>query len=68
MAHFLYGRTLLIVIQISLLSVSIIRQCQKSVVVNGVTIPKGVVVDVPTHLLHINPKHWKDPELFDPER
>ena len=53
---------------ISLFSVSIIRECQKPVVVNGVKIPKGVVIDVPIHLLHKNPDYWKDPEVFDPER
>ena len=46
----------------------IIRHCVKSVVINGVTIPKGVTVTVPVQLLHNDPKYWRDPDVFDPER
>ncbi|XP_064405639.1 cytochrome P450 3A24-like isoform X2 [Halichondria panicea] len=47
---------------------SLLRYCQKTTVINGVTFPKGVSVDVPIHLIHKDPQHWPNPEDFDPER
>ena len=32
------------------------------------TIQKDVAIVVPIALLHKSPKHWKDPEIFDPDR
>lgn len=44
------------------------RYCKKTMVINGVTIPKGAIVTVPIAYLHKSPKYWKDPEVFDPDR
>ena len=44
------------------------RYCKKTVVINGVTIPKGAVIAVPISVLHHSPLYWKDPEKFDPDR
>ena len=44
------------------------RYCKETIVINGVTIPKGISVTVPISLLHHSPLYWKDPEKFDPDR
>lgn len=44
------------------------RVCQREVTVNGVTIPRGVTVDIPVYALSKSPDHWDDPESFIPER
>ncbi|KAL6031641.1 hypothetical protein STEG23_000575 [Scotinomys teguina] len=44
------------------------RICKKDVEINGVLIPKGTVVIVPTFALHKDPKCWPEPEEFRPER
>ncbi|XP_077854287.1 cytochrome P450 3A7-like [Macaca mulatta] len=44
------------------------RVCKKDVEINGMFIPKGVVVMIPTYILHHDPKHWTEPEKFLPER
>ncbi|XP_072916753.1 cytochrome P450 3A30-like [Hemitrygon akajei] len=44
------------------------RVCKKDVKLNGVTILKDTVVVVPAYALHRDPKYWKEPEEFRPER
>ncbi|CAO2630208.1 Cytochrome P450 3A9, partial [Lemmus lemmus] len=44
------------------------RVCKADVEINGVLIPKGTVVMVPTYALHKDPKCWPEPEEFRPER
>ncbi|KAM9350433.1 cytochrome P450 3A40-like [Symphorus nematophorus] len=44
------------------------RVSKTSVEVNGVTIPKGVVVMIPVYTLQRDPTLWPEPEVFKPER
>ncbi|KAI8786628.1 cytochrome P450 3A7 [Biomphalaria glabrata] len=44
------------------------RQCVESIDINGVHIPKGMVVLIPVYAIHNDPNFWPEPEKFDPER
>ncbi|NXQ17063.1 CP3AD protein, partial [Peucedramus taeniatus] len=44
------------------------RTCKKDVEINGVIIPKGVVVTIPPYVLHRDPEYWPNPDEFRPER
>nr|XP_040133681.1 cytochrome P450 3A4-like [Ictidomys tridecemlineatus] len=46
----------------------IVRICKKDVELNGVLIPKGTIVAIPTYSLHQNSTYWSEPEKFYPER
>uniref|UniRef100_A0A9L0IQJ3 unspecific monooxygenase n=1 Tax=Equus asinus TaxID=9793 RepID=A0A9L0IQJ3_EQUAS len=50
------------------IAVRLERVCKKDVEINGVFIPKGTVVMVPTFALHKHPEFWPEPEEFRPER
>jgi cytochrome P450 len=44
------------------------RQAVKDTEVNGYHIPAGAMVMAPTAAIHSNPRVWRDPYTFDPER
>ncbi|XP_041421152.1 cytochrome P450 3A21-like isoform X1 [Xenopus laevis] len=49
-------------------TIRIERVCKKTMEINGVTIPAGVVIVVPLFALHLNPEVWPEPDHFQPER
>lgn len=44
------------------------RVAARTVEIAGVTIRKGARVIVPIYALHRHTKHWRDPDVFDPNR
>ncbi|MBE0699001.1 MAG: cytochrome P450, partial [Anaerolineaceae bacterium] len=44
------------------------RQALKDDVVGGYTIPAGAVISISPYALQRDPRFWKDPETFNPER
>ena len=44
------------------------RECMKTTVVGGITVPKGTIVEIPIYHIHRSPQYWDDPEKFDPGR
>lgn len=44
------------------------RESQDDDVLGGLTIPQGTPVYVVPWLIHRNPKYWKDPDTFKPDR
>lgn len=44
------------------------RVAKENIEINGLVIPKGMVVMAPTWPLHRDPNLWPNPEEFKPER
>ncbi|XP_066545153.1 cytochrome P450 3A40 isoform X2 [Amia ocellicauda] len=44
------------------------RVCKQTVKIGDVTIPKGMVIMIPSYVLHRDPQLWSEPEVFKPER
>ncbi|ESO10629.1 hypothetical protein HELRODRAFT_96929 [Helobdella robusta] len=44
------------------------RQATEDVTINGVLIPKGMVVLIPIYAIHNDPEFWPEPHVFKPER
>jgi len=44
------------------------RMCTKDWQDEGLFIPKGMMINIPTYVIHHNPEYWPEPELFKPER
>ncbi|XP_070556770.1 cytochrome P450 3A8-like [Ptychodera flava] len=44
------------------------RECNEDVTIEGVHIPKGMIVAVPIYVIHHDPKIYPEPKKFIPER
>lgn len=44
------------------------RIAKQTVEINGITIPKDMLIMVPIYALHRDPEFWPEPEEFKPER
>ena len=48
--------------------VSIVRMARRNTSLGGHRLPRGTLVSVFVYGIHRNPRHWSDPEGFDPDR
>ncbi|EDV24425.1 uncharacterized protein TRIADDRAFT_25944 [Trichoplax adhaerens] len=44
------------------------REVSQSMIIDGIHIPKDVILAIPIYSIHRDPKYWHDPEQFIPER
>ncbi|XP_067940619.1 cytochrome P450 3A6-like [Watersipora subatra] len=44
------------------------RVARRNVTINGIDIPKGMVVEIPIFVIQRDAEYWPEPEKFDPER
>lgn len=44
------------------------RTAIEAVEINGITIPKNMLVVIPIYALHHDPELWPEPEEFKPDR
>ncbi|KAI8373763.1 cytochrome P450 [Blakeslea trispora] len=44
------------------------RVANEDIVVQGITIPKGTTLNIDVISIHMNPRYWRNPEKFIPER
>ena len=44
------------------------RVASEDVTVNGINIPKGMIVNTTIYPVHHDPDYWPEPETYDPER
>ena len=49
-------------------AVSVVRETDREITIDGVRIPAGAPVDLGIYDVHHNPTVWPEPETFDPER
>lgn len=45
-----------------------LREVVRNEKIGDYEIPAGVTVNIPILAIHMSPKHWDDPELFNPDR
>lgn len=44
------------------------RICAEEITIKGLTIPKGMIINIPTYGLAHDPDFWEEPDKFNPER
>nr|XP_039269241.1 cytochrome P450 3A5-like [Styela clava] len=44
------------------------RYCEKEITINGLTIPEGIMISIPSYGLAHDPEYWDEPYKFKPER
>ncbi|KAI1307577.1 Cytochrome P450 4c3 [Halotydeus destructor] len=47
---------------------TVVRKLSEPIEINGHVIPEGISVFMMIHLLHRDPRHFPEPDTFDPER